>query len=398
MLAKLPVVTIAVACACSTAPARRSPRGAVAEPGELAGELDRLVADVCDKQVVFLGEASHGDGRTFETKAVLVRRLIESCGFDSVFVEAGMYDFLALEAAYAGGTATPEDVANAVGALWSVAAEIRPLIETLHAAASDGRVRILGLDDQIHSTAFFAQRTLPGLLAAYLPEPRRGECEATIARHTAWTYDDAQPYTEQANQILVACLTDVRDAIATGDQDAQAATARIMASNLLRAVARDFGVAPRDSFNARDASMFENFQWHRQRLGPKAKSIVWCATIHGAKSLDGVGPLDGAVPLGKHVRDAYGDRAAVIGFSAYAGATGRPGKDPTPLTEAPPDSLEGQCLAAGQDLRYLDAAALGALGGIAARPIRYEFVVAHWDQVLDGLVVFRREHPATSGQ
>lgn len=390
MIKRLSCLILVWASACSAAPAPAPKPAAAPSPSE----LDRAVADLCDKQIVFLGEAAHGDGSTIEAKTRIATRLIESCGFDSVFIEAGVYDFLALERAYAAGTATSDDLANAIGALWSDTEEVQPLIGALHGAASAGRIKILGLDDQISSTAVFAQEQLPGVITAYLDGERRAECQARIARHTSWTYSEEEPYDETANAALVACLHDARAAIAARESSDETAVALVMTESLLRMLARDFGVDGREAFNARDASMFENFQWHRRRLGPQSKSIVWSATIHAAKSLDGAGRYSVLVPLGQHVRLAYGDGVAAIGFSAYAGATRQRGKEPTALEVAPADSLEGQAVAPEQELRYLDAESLRGLGAIAARPIGHEFVVARWDGVLDGLIVLREERPA----
>jgi erythromycin esterase-like protein len=369
-------------------------------PVERPDELERLVADLCDEQIVLLGEAEHGDGRTWEIKTQLVHALVESCGFDSVLIESGMYDFVALDHAYAKGTATAQDMANAVGALWAQARETKPWIAELHRGAKAGTLEVMGLDDQIHSTAFYAQRELPAVLAAYLPAKQRAKCEAKLSRHTTWGYDEANPFTQAINDELLACVEQIRGALAVKARSAQttgaAETAEhlAMASSLHRFLSRGFGLDARASFGARDSSMFESFQWHRERLGPKAKSIVWCSTIHAAKSLDGLEQYRGFVSLGQRIHEHYGERAASIGFSAYSGATqprGRPGRE---LDVAPPDSLEGQVLAPEQELRYLDAEALGELGSISARPLGHELRRAEWHEVLDGLVVLRREEPA----
>lgn len=386
------------ACAPSRAPAPEpapaAPAASTAPASEPPGELERLLADLCDEQVVLLGEADHGDGRTWELKSRLVHELVESCGFDSVFIESGMYDFIALDHAYARGTATSQDLANAIGALWAEAREIQPLIAELHRAAAAGKVEVMGLDDQIHSTAFYAQRELPAVLAAHLPGERRAECEAKLSRHTTWQYDEASPFTQAVNDELLACVEEIRGALAFEQATAQAPEHLAMASSLHRFLSRGFGLDRRAGFDARDASMFESFQWHRARLGPKAKSIVWCSTVHAAKTLDGLESHRGITPLGQRIHEHYGEAVASIGFSAYSGASqprGRPGRE---LEVAPPDSLEGRVLAPEQELRYLSAEELRELGTLAARPIGHEFQRAAWHELLDGLVVLRREEPA----
>ncbi|QSQ24479.1 erythromycin esterase family protein [Pyxidicoccus parkwayensis] len=379
--------------ACA-APQATGPERSSVPSIEKADELERLVADVCDKQVVLLGEADHGDGRTWEVKTRLVRDLVQKCGFNSVFIESGIYDFLALDHAYARGTASSRDMANAVGNLWSQARETQQWLADLHQAAAAGTVEVRGLDDQIHFTAFYAQRELPAVLAAHLSGERRAECAATLSRHSTWAYDEAHPYTPETNEELLTCLRQVRDALAAEARSEQTTEHLAMANSLYRWVSRGFERDGRAITHARDASMFENFQWQRERLGPKAKSIVWCANIHAAKTLSGLERYRGVASLGQHIHEHYGERAAAIGFSAYSGASqprGRPGRE---LSVAPPESLEGQVLAPEQELRYLNASELGALGTVDARPINHEFYRADWHEVLDGLVVFRREEPA----
>lgn len=108
----------AVGIVLFTAAASAAPKldGAGTEAGSL--QLDRLVKDVCGKQVVLLGEdANHGAGRTLELKVELVERLIQECGFSGVFFESQVYDFVDLQRAIDSKNATPEQLADAIGGL-----------------------------------------------------------------------------------------------------------------------------------------------------------------------------------------------------------------------------------------------------------------------------------------
>ena len=154
---------ILVACAGPGRPAVRPPQGA----------LDRVVRDVCDKQVVLLGEASHGDARTFEAKTELIRRLVDECRFSAVLFEAASYDFIALERAIAARRAAPAQLANAVGAMWSAAREIEPLLGFLWDRASAGKLRLGGLDDQISSKGLFKDQLFVANRNWNLPRDRQ---------------------------------------------------------------------------------------------------------------------------------------------------------------------------------------------------------------------------------
>ncbi len=52
--------------------------------GVSAAETDRVVRDLCGKNVAMLGESPlHGFGKTLEFKVELVRRLVDECHFNA---------------------------------------------------------------------------------------------------------------------------------------------------------------------------------------------------------------------------------------------------------------------------------------------------------------------------
>src|SRR6516162_8365668 len=112
--------------------------------------LAAATRDMCGKDVVLLGEASHGDGATETFKVALIQRLVRSCHFNAVFFEASHYDFLEISRRLREGeTVTPGTVSSAVGWMWNHDAEFAPLIPFLHAEATAGRITLGGLDDQL---------------------------------------------------------------------------------------------------------------------------------------------------------------------------------------------------------------------------------------------------------
>lgn len=359
-----------------------------------SAEIDRLVRDVCRKDIVLLGEdANHGGGRTLEVKTEIVKRLAARCGFGAVIFESQFYDLLAHARAVAAGTATAGDLADAIGPLWSRAQEAQPLIAFLHAETMAGRLRVAGIDPQVGGiTGHYARRELGGALAAALDGEHGVACRAEIDRHNGWRYDDAQPFDDAAQRRLRACSDAIRAAVASKRIDPASDLAAMTA-----AYARYLDMALGGDGDMRDLGMFEALQWHRARWPKGTKIVVWCATVHAAKRLDGVAPE--MRPLGAHVHAASGDRAAVIGFTARSGTFGNPGASgaPNALTPAAPHALETVALGDGDaGLRYVDRKRLRKLGTIAARPINYRKVhAAPWAEMLDGIMVLREERAAT---
>ncbi len=54
-----------------------------------AVEFDALIASLCQKRVVLLGEdAGHGAGATVVVKGRIVEALVDRCGFDTLYFES----------------------------------------------------------------------------------------------------------------------------------------------------------------------------------------------------------------------------------------------------------------------------------------------------------------------
>lgn len=358
-----------------------------------SAELDRLVRDVCHKDIVLLGEdANHGGGRTLEVKAELVRRLTTRCGFGAVLFESQFYDLLDQAHAVEAGTATERDLADAIGPLWSRAREAQPLIRFLHRERSAGRVRVGGIDPQVGGLdGRYSRRRLASTLASLLDDDaRRAACEIELGRHNDWRYDETQPFDDAARERLRACGEAIRTTAIARAEGLDPETAAMAA-----AYGRYLGMALDGDGDQRDLGMFESLQWHRARWPRGTKLIVWCATVHAARRLDGVGPE--MRPMGAHLHARYGERMAVVGFSALGGAFGSPGgRGPAmPLPRADDSALEPAVLGdSGPDLRYVDRKRLRRLGTIAARPIDYRKVhAAPWADYVDALIVLREERP-----
>jgi erythromycin esterase-like protein len=311
--------------------------------------------------------------------------------------EASLAEFVDLNRAFAAGKASPAYVADAIGGLWSVAGESDPLISALFERAWRRQVVLGGLDGQIGATNLYAQTGLADELAGYLAGPRRSTCRAELQRFARWQYDDASPFDDSTRMRLRGCLTGITTAVSGRARSTPADEAAAMASAWQSAIeASDPALSRSARFNARDRAMHRALQWHVARLPRDSKIIVWCATIHAARSLRGVPGYAEFVPLGSHVNRDFGDTAAAIGVSALGGSYGR-GKAPaTGIVPAPAASLEARAFTGddSSDVGYIGRADLAQYGPVTAHPLNYSTsMAAPWHEVIDGLLVLREEHP-----
>jgi erythromycin esterase-like protein len=379
----------------------RRPNQSVGAGAQETPVADQVVHDLCGKRVALLGEAPmHGFGNTLEFKVEVARRLVEECHYNAFFIESGAYDFLNIQKALKSGqSVTVPMIAAAIGGLWATR-EVESLIPFLLEKSQRGVLVLGGLDDQL-GRGTYAQRQMPGDLVERLVGDDKLQCLAILQKHTFWQYGSEAPYGPKDKALIVGCLDKIERNLSRSRDGLSREYELAMVENLKRTLARDFALdvptgvdLVAQAFNDRDHSMYMNFQWLMSRLPAGSKVIVWTATSHAAKDLSGVPGAEKWVPLGSYIRREFKDQAFVLGISAFSGAYGMARQAVRPLTAAPANSLEGQAFAnGGSNTLYLNASQIRTFGSILARPLGPDFKMANWDDVLDGLVIFREERP-----
>ncbi|MGN2248014.1 erythromycin esterase family protein [Frateuria sp. GZRR35] len=361
-----------------------------------AAPLDPVIHALCSKDVVLLGEdANHAAATTLQVKSRLVERLVARCGFRGVVFESQFYDMLAAQRHLAAGSGTRQQLTDAIGALWSRYPSFAPLADWLFKETRAGRIYVAGMDPQVGGiTAYYTQQRLPGVLAGVLAGGRRRTCEQVIGRHDRWTYDDTHPFDSRALDQLRGCLRDIRAGL-----DARPAGV----SPDVRAMADSYtdylAFADGDPGGLRDRAMYANLKRIRASWPAGTRVIVWCASVHAARSLEGARP--GVRPFGSYVHASLGDHAAAVGFSALSGSYGQVGgRGPAhTLVPAAPGSLEAVAYAHAEraPLRFLDRGQLRALGKVSGRALVYGTpYTLDWSKVLDGVIVLREESAAVA--
>ncbi|RYZ15479.1 MAG: erythromycin esterase, partial [Myxococcaceae bacterium] len=351
---------------CASSPRTEAPR---------VSDADRIVRELCGKQMALLGEESHhGSSRTVAFKAELTRRLVEECQYDAFFIETGTYDFLRIQTLLKAGQPVSDDtLAAAIGGMWA-SPEMAPLIPFLSERLRAGTLMVGGIDDQLNRGTW-ATKEMARELISLSNGPGQAECGVAFERHMAWRYDEAHPYTAETPKVLLGCATELESAFSRPGAPVtqeQLQMARNLVRNLTReAAARARMLAqpegPRDwnEDNARERSMFMNLEWLLSQSSRPRKAIVWLATLHASKSMKGL-ETDGRqrIPFGSYVRERFGEQSFVLGFSASSGSYSIGASPHTfDLAPATPDSLEGQAfLNHTADTHYLDGRQLRELG------------------------------------
>jgi erythromycin esterase-like protein len=368
------------------------------------GDTNEIVHALCGKSVALLGEPPiHSFGNTLDFKVQLVRRLVEECQFNAIFFESGIYDYIHIEQAQSSGQNVSDSmISAAIGGLWANR-EVQALVPFLTERVRAGSLTLGGLDDQL-GAGTWASREMTSDLVPPLQGEERSRCASILQRHMLWQYTGEAPYGPADKEKIVGCLTEIQAQLTSSKNKAMSTDRSVvMLDSLQRNLARNF---TEDDFtkkeqvlkwdNDRDRSMFLNYEWLRSQLPAKSKIIIWAATIHTAKDLSGIQGFEGRVPLGSYIHQKLKDKAFSLAFSAYSGEYAFVHQPVKRLSDAPPSSLEAEVFAhSDSSTVYLSLEQLGRYNSIEARPLGIDPKAAQWDQVIDGLVVFRHEHAPT---
>jgi protein-L-isoaspartate(D-aspartate) O-methyltransferase len=293
-------------------------------------QLDALIERIGDSRVVLLGEATHGTSEFYRMRMRITQELVLRCGFRAVAVEADWPDAAAVDRYVRGKPPAPRTWTPFVRFptwMWRNA-EVHELLEWLRAynAETLHDVSFSGLDlYSLFTSAYEVVRYLDRIdpTAAQAARDRYG-------RLTPWQHDPAAYGHAALVGRMKSCEKDVvamlRDLLAKrieysaqdGDEFFDAAqNARVVAGAEAYYRAMYYGAV--ESWNLRDQHMFDTLRSILAHRGDDAKIIVWEHNSHVGDAAATEMAVRGEHNVGHLCRNAFGDRAFIVGFGTDHG-------------------------------------------------------------------------------
>ena len=310
---------------------------------EGGGAYDALLELVGDARFVLLGEASHGTEEFYRARAEITERLVREKRFAAVAVEADWPDAYRVNR-YVRGAGGDRDADAALGGfrrfptwMWRNAA-VRDFAERLRAhnqslGGGGPQAGFYGID--LYSLHASIEAVLKYLDRVDPEAARRARSRYSCFDHFG---EDAQRYgyaaafglAESCESEVVGQLVELsrrasdyasRDGGAAGDEFFFAEqNARVVrnAEEYYRSMFR----GRVESWNARDTHMAETLEAlaaHLSRDGGEAKLVVWAHNSHLGDARATEMGEGGELNVGQLVRERYGARAVLVGFTTHAG-------------------------------------------------------------------------------
>jgi protein-L-isoaspartate(D-aspartate) O-methyltransferase len=327
--------------------------------------VDAVLERVADAQVVLMGEATHGTSEFYRMRTRITKELIARRGFQFVAVEADWPDAARIDE-YVLGSKRQTKVdftpfARFPTWMWRNE-EVHDFVDWLRAFNADHPERRVGF----HGLDLYSMFTSIAAVLVYLDEidPLAARvARSRYGRLTPWQKDPsaygaavlAGRY-QSSEHAVVAML---RDMLARRPEYVRADGERFFdAAQNARLVAdaeryyRAMYYSSAASWNLRDAHMFDTLRSLLAFYGSGAKGIVWEHNSHVGDATATEMSVRGEHNVGQLCRQAFGDRAYVIGFGTDHGTVAAASNWDEPMQEiavrpAHPESYERLCRETG---------------------------------------------------
>ena len=295
-------------------------------------DYDALLESIGGRQIVLIGEASHGTHEFYRERATITRRLIVEKGFRAVAAEADWPDAYRVNR-YVRGEGKDRTADQALSGfkrfpawMWrnDVVLDFATWLRAHNESHADAAAGFYGLD--LYS--LFASM---GEVLRYLDreDPEAAKRARILYSCFDHFHDDPQAYgygvsygiSKSCEDEVTRLLVKLRQRETDGDDffDAEQ-NARLVknAEEYYRSMFR----GRVSSWNLRDGHMFETLlevESHLRRRGEEPKIVVWAHNSHLGDARATEMGEQGELNLGQLVREHFGRAAANIGFSTYTG-------------------------------------------------------------------------------
>lgn len=316
----------------------------------IMSDYDPIIYAAKDKQFVLIGEASHGTKEFYTSRAEITQRLIEEQGFDAVAVEADWPDAYTVNryvSSYHHSNITAAE--SALGDfkrfptwMWRNK-EVLRFIEWLYAYNHEYHISnpietrsvgFYGLDlysmnSSIEAVVTYLNKVDP--VAARHARIRYSCLDHFMHNPQAYGYAAEFELIQSCEQEIVAQLLELLNKtyqimktngfVAQDEHFCAIQNARLIlkAEEYYRSMFR----GRTESWNVRDKHMFETLQnlaeHLSEQLNREAKIIVWAHNSHVGNAAATEMSKHGELNIGQMVRQSYGNKSLLVGFSTCRG-------------------------------------------------------------------------------
>lgn len=356
-----------------------------------------------DVEIVMLGEQTHGEATTFETKIKLIKYLHQELGFDLLVFESGLYDCQKAWEQMQQGENIKDALGNSLFSLWATVNEFAPLIDYVtENFNTDHELKILGFDNQF--TGALSKKYFLSDLTDLFSEVNPNLIQTEEWDHFSKNMVHLLNYKEDSldNNAPESDTTFINQLIVEIEKSNSVKNSRhwVQVLRSAKAYLADFTLET----DFRDRQMAENLIWLKEKY-PDKKIICWGATSHflyNSMQVRMRSPLIAVLGgnyykrqpmMGHYIKEKYGSKVFTVGFTAFQGEYGL--LYTKKISRAKRRTLEGLIGQSPHDNLFLPFNERMDLKGFKSRPLGNYYMKTDINSVMDAVVFNRNMKPPT---
>ncbi len=368
------------------------------------GSFECITEVLKEKDIVILGEAGHGDGKTFEVKANLIKYLIEKEGFNALAIEgAGFIDMQIKNSVIPVDSLLVFKYKKEWLPWWGYSKQTKLLIDFLK---THNTLKYIGLESYAHTE-------LRDFLNKRLSEVEKNmqvlsKFDSVYSQLKGDNFKctsmaDLDFYQQQLDKIR-----NENDIVKTNGLLLQVVNNESVNIDNQKYSNIIGGFEAENIYvNIRDRQMANNLIWYKKR-NPKAKIIVWIANFHGAKNIgqirykEDIPDLYASFTLfNDYLVQEYGDKVYSMAFTSFKGGFGELlfSDAPPGMINTPNNSLESELGKKNFDFAFIDFESVRKKKPnwrnkiFNSTLLGYDNKPGKWLDVFDGIFYIRENEP-----
>ena len=356
--------------------------------------FEQIKNEIRDAQIVMLGEQSHTEATTFESKIKLIKYLHQEMDFDILAFESNIYECNKAWSMIEEGYDVKETMGRGIFGIWSVVDELNPLFQYMDFMKDQEKPLMLaGFDPQFMGklAATHFKEDLTSFLSTFVEVDAYRKDIQKLDAFVSGGRKGMKLKKKKARE-LIASIQKLKELIEDNKE--------IDSSGMWIQTLKSFEVFVSDTnlkTNDRDKQMADNLIWLKEKY-PEKKIVCWGATSHFLYNSSEIQlenkvlqKLAGdyyhkTVMMGDIIKEKYGDDVYTIGFITHEGTYGYNKSVEIKLPSE--NSLEYLIGLSDNDNYFLPLNNL-PLEGLMSRPLAHHYMKNDISQVMDG-VVFNR--------
>lgn len=304
-----------------------------------AEDYDPLLDWIGSRELVLLGEASHGTHDFYHARAVITRRLITEKGFNSIAIEADWPDahrvhrFVTGRGGDSNSREALADFQRFPAWMW----RNMDVLAFLHWLRGHNAVRSRTEQVGFYGLDLYSLNASIRAALRHLDKVDINGAQRARSRYSCFDHFGEDVQTDgyatsfglnksSADEVIAQLVEMSRRRAEQASRDRRKSPEGTLIAEHGERLAQNAGDYYRTMFaghteawNMRDRHMGDTLEWICRQLKPDAKVVVWTHNAHVGDARATESSRHGRVNLGQLVREQHGDNAYLLGFTSHSG-------------------------------------------------------------------------------